>query len=146
MDNPSLTTRLWKGPNPIRILIDRHLEVPKTHAVFSADANTIVFTGKSTQLSNTNVKNVEIDFEKDVILQLLQALHNENIQSLIVEGGKITLQSFIDLGLWDEARVFRSHHLLHQGTKAPDFKAKVVRTEMILDDELRFYANQILCD
>lgn len=141
MDNPSLTTRLWQGPNPTRILIDKHLEVPKTHSIFSADANTIVFTDKAPEPSNTNVKYIEIDFEKEVITQLLKNLHKENIQSLIVEGGRITLQSFIDLGLWDEARVFRSPKLLHQGTKAPDFDAEVVKSEMILEDELRVYSN-----
>ena len=39
------------------------------------------------------------------IKNLIEELYNDNIQSVLVEGGKETLQSFIDAGLWDEAYV-----------------------------------------
>ena len=42
IDNPSLTTRLWSGKNPTRILIDKNNRVPLSQNIFSLDANTIV--------------------------------------------------------------------------------------------------------
>lgn len=51
--------------------------------------------------------------------QLMVDLHQQHIQSLMVEGGAKTLQSFIDAGLWDEIRVETSGLLVSGGTKAP---------------------------
>ena len=51
--------------------------------------------------------------------RLLADLHQQHVQSLMVEGGAKTLQSFIDAGLWDEIRVETSRMLVSEGTKAP---------------------------
>ncbi len=51
--------------------------------------------------------------------RLLADLHQQHVQSLMVEGGAKTLQSFIDAGLWDEIRVETSGLLVSEGTKAP---------------------------
>jgi diaminohydroxyphosphoribosylaminopyrimidine deaminase/5-amino-6-(5-phosphoribosylamino)uracil reductase len=139
MDNPSLTTRLFNGPNPLRILIDRRLKVPKTSAIFSANAKTLVFTEKAPSIVEEHIDYAEIDFKTDILPQVLKELHQRDIQSVIVEGGRLTLQSFIDTNLWDEARVFESKVLFERGTKAPDFEAEAEKTEQILNDELKIY-------
>lgn len=51
--------------------------------------------------------------------RLMADLHQRHVQSLMVEGGAKTLQSFIDAGLWDEIRVETSGLLVSEGTKAP---------------------------
>lgn len=51
--------------------------------------------------------------------RLMADLHQQHVQSLMVEGGAKTLQSFIDAGLWDEIRVETSGLLVSGGTKAP---------------------------
>ena len=51
--------------------------------------------------------------------RLMADLHQQHVQSLMVEGGAKTLQSFIDAGLWDEIRVETSRLLVSGGTKAP---------------------------
>jgi diaminohydroxyphosphoribosylaminopyrimidine deaminase/5-amino-6-(5-phosphoribosylamino)uracil reductase len=139
MDNPSLTSRLYQGQNPLRVLIDQNLEVPNSNAIFSEDAKTLVFVDKAPENSDNHIDYVEINFDENVITQILKKLHQKNIQSIIVEGGRITLQHFIDLNLWDEARVFKSEVLLKKGTKAPEFEAEAVKTERILNDELNIY-------
>lgn len=140
MDNPSLTTRLWKGNHPLRVLIDRHLKVPETANLFSRDAKTVVFTEKSpTTQAPSHIEFCEIDFSQNIIPQILNALHQRDVQSLIIEGGRQTLQGFIDGHFWDEARVFSTKVMLHQGTKAPDLKAEIFQTQDILSDKLVYY-------
>ncbi len=39
----SLTTRLWKGKNPVRIVIDPKLELPASLRVFNNEAKTIIY-------------------------------------------------------------------------------------------------------
>lgn len=139
MDNPSLTTRLFNGPNPLRVLIDKALKVPKTSAIFSANAKTLVFTEKSPSKNEEHLDYAEIDFKTGILPQILNELYKRDIQSVIVEGGRVTLQSFIDAELWDEARVFESKILLQQGTKAPSLNAKISNCKCILDDKLCIY-------
>jgi diaminohydroxyphosphoribosylaminopyrimidine deaminase/5-amino-6-(5-phosphoribosylamino)uracil reductase len=139
MDNPALTVRLMKGKNPLRVLIDKDLMVPKTAKIFSKAAKTLVFTEKSVESASDHIEHVRIDFSQDIISQILNVLHQKDIQSLIVEGGKYTLQSFIDQNLWDEARVFRTSVKFNKGTKAPEFTAESFRTEFLIEDEVNFY-------
>jgi diaminohydroxyphosphoribosylaminopyrimidine deaminase/5-amino-6-(5-phosphoribosylamino)uracil reductase len=145
MDNPALTTRHWHGKNPLRILIDKNLDVPASNAIFSEDAETLVFTAEVPQeISKANIDYVQINFEMEVVPQILNELYQREIQSLIVEGGKITLESFIKANLWDEARVFLSPKILKRGTSAPEFNFESISSETILGDELRFYRNAFL--
>lgn len=58
---------------------------------------------------------------------MLDALHEQGIQSLLVEGGAQTIQSFIDRGLWDEAREELSTRLLGCGVPVPKMPVGVVR-------------------
>ena len=100
LDNPSLTTRYWTGANPLRLTIDRKGCLPENLRLLDGSTPTIVYTQES-------------------IEEILNDLYNRNIQSLIVEGGACLLQSFIDAGLWDEARIETAPVFIKQGTIAP---------------------------
>ena len=64
----------------------------------------------------------------------LESLHAHQIQSLIVEGGAKTLQSFIDKGLWDELRVETNLGMtVTDGTRAPQIPATAEVRETIRD-------------
>lgn len=56
---------------------------------------------------------------KDSLANLMDELHGNGIQSLIVEGGALTHKSFLDAGLWDEIRVETAPITVCGGTKAP---------------------------
>lgn len=99
-DNPSLTTRMWKGRNPLRIVIDTHGNLPDNLKIFNNEAETL-------RWSNWNLK------------KLMTELYNRKIQTLLVEGGRHTLQRFIDAKLWDDIRVETTPTLLGRGTTAP---------------------------
>lgn len=129
-DNPSLTTRMVLGRNPIRIVVDHKGNLPKSAAVFDDKAQTIVLTPE------------HIDFKKNSVQQLCAQLYNLKILSVLVEGGQKTLQHFIDENLWNEIRVFKGNITFNEGLKAPLFKAKLKFKKNILEDELLIYANE----
>lgn len=140
-DNPRLNAREWHGKNPLRILIDKDLRTPLTHHVFCDGGRTIVFSNKEIVAEKLEV--VKINFEKNVITQVLYKLHERNIQSIIVEGGAVTLNNFFQLGLWDEARVFLAQEkILTEGIAAPVLKAAHWQETKIKNDILLTYKNK----
>lgn len=128
-DNPSLTTRDWTGKNPIRIVIDKDKELSKKLHVFNKDSETII-------ISKNN-----IDFTKPIGKQITYILFENDINSVIIEGGAKTLQTFIDENLWDEARIFTGQNTFKNGVKAPSFKGKLISETSILTDTLKIYKN-----
>jgi len=75
-----------------------------------------------------------------VLTQIVSALHTMQVQSLMVEGGAATLQSFIDAGLWDEARVISNTSLvIGAGVAAPVLKNNIpVAEQKIQNDIIEF--------
>lgn len=128
-DNPSLTTRDWIGENPIRIVIDQKEKLSKQLAVFNN-------TSKTISITNSN-----IDFTKNIAKQICDILFKENINSIIIEGGAKTLQTFINENLWDEARVFIGTIQFKDGTKAPLLPKQSNSEEKITTDILKIYKN-----
>lgn len=98
-DDPSLTSRYWPGPNPLRIILTHNEDIDRTLKICQGDAEIIIVGG---ELNNIMVE-----------------LHEKGIQSLLVEGGRDVLQQFIDADLWDEAYVEFGEKLLVKGVKAP---------------------------
>lgn len=140
-DNPRLTTRLWQGNNPIRIVIDRHLKINHDAAIFDGTSETIVITSYEHQnLPNLpNVKFETVDFDKSLPENICEVLYNNKIQSVIIEGGAITLNAFIEADLWNEARVFAGKENLQTGIKAPALKMEHSQTIQVGDDILKIY-------
>ncbi|MBV3637362.1 MULTISPECIES: bifunctional diaminohydroxyphosphoribosylaminopyrimidine deaminase/5-amino-6-(5-phosphoribosylamino)uracil reductase RibD [Bacteroides] len=124
LDNPSLNVRNWYGRSPIRLVIDRKQSLSPTLHLFDGSVLTLVFT-EHFQDALPNVEYLPIDFQQDILPQIMQILYERGIQSLLVEGGSALLQSFIDAGLWDEAYVEESPRSLISGVKAPEMNDKI---------------------
>jgi diaminohydroxyphosphoribosylaminopyrimidine deaminase/5-amino-6-(5-phosphoribosylamino)uracil reductase len=121
-DNPSLTTRLWKGNNPVRLVIDLQLKLSMSLHLFDGAVKTIVFNQVKHEEKN-NVMFYRLASGEDIIAGLLNALYQLKIQSVMVEGGAKLLQSFIDQNYWDEARVITNEQLMIDGgIEAPELK------------------------
>jgi diaminohydroxyphosphoribosylaminopyrimidine deaminase/5-amino-6-(5-phosphoribosylamino)uracil reductase len=123
-DNPSLTVREVVGSNPIRIVIDKDLKLSADFNIFNNDSKTIVFNQLKSNENNLN-NYIKINFN-NLNKNILQELHKQNIQSVIIEGGTKTLQSFIDKNLWDEARIFTTNKTLTEGVKSPYIEGNVI--------------------
>lgn len=137
-DNPRLNTRLWTGTNPIRIVVDRNLSLPADLHLFDGSQPTIVYHQSGQPYQNKS--NLTYAVARS-IPELLADLYARNIQSVLVEGGAALLRSFMEIGLWDEMRVFRSNTMLHKGVKAPTVQGELVNREKVGDDELSVYKN-----
>jgi len=152
-DDPELSTRLWPGKNPIRIVVDMDLRLPKSLKLFNSKIPTIVFNTKqhslppekvsAEQLKSIGVGYYQVTEDVSLVHQMMHALYRMNIQSVLVEGGAYLLQSFIDEGMWDEARVVCNEGLtLGNGLPAPVLKdQKLVSAEQIFSDVIRTYKN-----
>jgi diaminohydroxyphosphoribosylaminopyrimidine deaminase/5-amino-6-(5-phosphoribosylamino)uracil reductase len=141
LDNPTLTTRLWPGNSPVRIVLDRTGRLSTELNVFSQEVLTIIFTSKDVK-SEFNREYVKIDFKINPIGQIVKHLWEREIQSVIIEGGRTLLQSFIDLGLWDEARVFVGRTNFINGVVAPQISNIPLEEYSILNDRLLLYKNR----
>ncbi|NDW18286.1 bifunctional diaminohydroxyphosphoribosylaminopyrimidine deaminase/5-amino-6-(5-phosphoribosylamino)uracil reductase RibD [Dysgonomonas sp. 216] len=126
-DNPSLTTRYWYGKNPIRIVLDRLGRIPKDYKIFDNSIRTLIFTESlpDNQPSEINVTYVEIPFDKHLLPTLLSKLNELKIDSLLVEGGSLLLNSFINAQLWDEAFIEIADKQFGSGVPAPELKGHV---------------------
>lgn len=118
VDNPRLTVRHVEGENPLRVVIDRKLSLPTSLALFDNQVATLVFNSSvDKQEGLTEWKRLAPD--RPVPQQILEQLFAQHQLSVLIEGGARTLQSFVDLELWDEARVFQSKKSFGTGISAP---------------------------
>jgi len=127
-DNPSLTTRDWKGLSPIRIVLDERNNLPKNSQVFDEQSTTLIINSQNPTI-------------------IVDTLYKKGIQSIIIEGGSKTIQHFIDSGFWDEARVFTGVITFGKGIKAPLLTAseknnQQISTLRIKEDVLTIYKNK----
>ncbi len=138
-DNPSLTTRLVKGKNPVRIIIDKHLSVPSFHRVFDNNAPTIILNTLK-QENEKLTSYYKTGEDENILSAVINLMHQRTLTSLIVEGGTHTLQSFIDAGLWDEARIITNNALeLFDGVNAPVLSSSfLVSSFNLLNDSIEF--------
>lgn len=127
-DNPSLTTRLVDGNHPHRLILERKPFISKKYQVFNSDALTSSIEYGGTDLAN------ELD-------RVLNEIFELKLQSILVEGGRNTLEAFIKHGKWDEARVFTSDNPLMEGLPAPEINSQFHLQQHIKigSDQLRLF-------
>ncbi|GGA80845.1 riboflavin biosynthesis protein RibD [Flavobacterium palustre] len=140
-DNPKLDVRDWIGKNPVRIVLDKNNRISKDNNLFDNQVKTIVFYQVNTHANQENLIFERIDFEQNIAFQILEILYKHQIQSIIIEGGRQTLQTFIDANLWDEARIFKGKTIFKNGTKAPTITLKTNQKQFVLEDELIIFKN-----
>jgi diaminohydroxyphosphoribosylaminopyrimidine deaminase / 5-amino-6-(5-phosphoribosylamino)uracil reductase len=142
-DNPSLTAREVNGKNPTRILIDLHQTVPFDKVIFDSQAPTLLICDDRKEIKNLpdSVQLIRINSNENIIAQLLNELFLRNIQSVIIEGGAYTLNSFIESDFWDEARVFTGNIKFISGVNAPLIEVLPAITEKIGEDQLQTFFN-----
>jgi diaminohydroxyphosphoribosylaminopyrimidine deaminase/5-amino-6-(5-phosphoribosylamino)uracil reductase len=141
-DNPKLNTRLWQGNSPVRVVLDRNHRIPEDSHLFDGLVKTVVITNKaSEEKGSKNVIFETINFEEDLPQQICNILYQHKIQSVIIEGGQQTLQTFIDAGKWDEARIFTGKSHFREGIEAPRISGEIVSEDEIDGDQLKIYLN-----
>lgn len=130
-DNPKLNVRNWSGPDPLRIVLDKNLNLSHDLALLDQKMLTIVYNAqKDTQQENLTLKRLAFEQGKtEVLRQVLADLYARGIQTLFTEGGAALINSFVEAGLWDEARLFVGNTFFREGVKAPALKHEILMRE-----------------
>lgn len=142
-DNPSLTVREYSGKNPLRVVYDRDCSLSKDRKIFDSSSNTIVFNNLKDSIEG-NIEYIKLDSKENYLEEILSKLHVKGIGSIIVEGGKNTIEAFLENNLWDEAYVLTGNGTIGNGTKKPAIPTnKKISTRVVGDNRLDFYINNI---
>lgn len=110
-DRPQLTTRHYPGNNPKRYIMARQPD-----SLSPIEGFTLL---------------------PDDLPTAIERLYNERILSVIVEGGRKTLDQFIAAGLWDEARILTAPVRWGAGTPAPIIKGNTLSEMMLAGDQVK---------
>ena len=141
-DNPKLDARDFSGNNPIRIVWDKSNKITEEFHVKNKTISTFFLTESKNLTEKENIYYKNTIFDTLLPKKTLDILYEENIQSVIIEGGSQTLQSFIDANLWDEARVFVSENTFNQGVIAPKLPKNRISTSLLVErDQLKLFRN-----
>ena len=140
LDNPRLTAEKWSGDNPLRVLLDASLRVPRDYNIFNEEAATLVINTQ-VERREKNIEYARINFQEPIVPQILELLHRRSINSLIVEGGTQLLNTFIESNLWDECRIETAPILLHDGVKAPVIDGTWIGTEQVDNNIMTYFKN-----
>jgi diaminohydroxyphosphoribosylaminopyrimidine deaminase / 5-amino-6-(5-phosphoribosylamino)uracil reductase len=141
-DNPKLDARDFKGNNPFRVVWDKSNKITEKFHVKNEVIPTFFLTEIKNLTEKQNIYYKNTIFDTLLAKRTLDVLYEENIQSVIVEGGSQTLQTFIDANLWDEARVFVSENTFNQGVIAPKLpKNRILTSLLIKKDQLKLFRN-----
>lgn len=135
-DDPSLTTRLWNGLSPVRLVVDMHLRLPSSLKVFNKKVKTVVFNVIKHR-EDGDILFYQVAEDVSLVHQILNALYQLKIQSVLVEGGARLLQSFINEGVWDEVRTITNRQLTTgNGLAAPLFDSATKEDELELSHDI----------
>lgn len=141
IDNPELSAREWEGRDPLRVVIDRHLQVPGSHHIYNDRAKTVIFNEQKTEV-HSNIHYIQMeDMQYYLPQKIAFQLYLMDIQSVIIEGGAAILNQFIHAGLWDEARVFSSDKIWREGTPSPYVNGLIIDQLNIGNDKLTVFQN-----
>ena len=140
VDDPSLTVRLWKGVNPVRLVMDKDLSLPENLRLFDGEARTIVFN-ELLHEQRGHLEYYQLATDSSLVHQLAMALYQLKISSVLIEGGAAVLQSFIDEGYWDEARVITNETLqIPDGLASPVLRGeRLVEQDRLFSDVINYY-------
>jgi diaminohydroxyphosphoribosylaminopyrimidine deaminase/5-amino-6-(5-phosphoribosylamino)uracil reductase len=125
LDDPLLNVRLVEGHSPLRIIIDVSAQLPAGLKMFN-DGQPVVVVNKLIEGVEGLVTYLKMDLAQGPE-PLLGWLYEKKIQGLMVEGGKKTLQYFLDSGFWDEIKIITNTTLNTGGVvRVPEVPAFAV--------------------
>jgi len=141
VDNPELTTRLYPGNSPIRVIIDKKGKIQQNANVKNNKSTSWIYTHVKDHKHTDTIRYCPIKSDNEILSQICTDLYENNCNTLLVEGGAKLLNSFIDAGLWDEARIITSSFELQNGIQAPTIKGISISKFEMYTDEIELILN-----
>lgn len=139
-DNPQLNVRYYGGRNPKRIVFDKELSLPAQMHLKDNSQDTYIFNFKKDFKDGRNTY-IRLERNSEVVKSMLNYLYEQKICSLVVEGGRKTLDMFLQSDLWDEANVITGTTNFNVGIPSPIIPIKAAKVETIGNNTLRTYFN-----
>ncbi len=135
IDNPMLNVRGVDGNNPIKIVLSEMLNVDLNARAFST-GNTLIYT----KIRSEKTENYELIRLKDMALtSVLADMYSRDILSVLVEGGKQVLTSFLDNKAWDESIILKSKKSWNTGIKSPWLGIPSVSKKISGNDTIKYF-------
>ena len=141
-DSPVLDVRHASGKNPLRLVIDPNNKIPDNHEFWNLKIPSVVFS-KSKRVINSHTEFSLLQDNEDISSQVLKLLACRNIISVIIEGGKATLESFINNRLWDEARILTGKNNWDNGLVCPQVSGYTTEEFKLNTDQIRIITREI---
>lgn len=113
-DHPQLTNRLYPGKNPQKVILER--------------------AAVTIENERYNLSNATPD-----LAELMQLFYRKGIQSVLVEGGRKTLDRFINANLVDEIRVLVGNQEWDNGVQAPTITGEPTEEYAVSDNKVKIY-------
>ncbi|WP_235298928.1 bifunctional diaminohydroxyphosphoribosylaminopyrimidine deaminase/5-amino-6-(5-phosphoribosylamino)uracil reductase RibD [Portibacter marinus] len=142
IDNPSLTNRLYSGKSPLRVVIDKDNQIPITHQLLNDEEPLLTINQK--HRAGLKPQKEQWTMEVNLIKLLARLYEEKKVGRMIVEGGAMTIKSFIENGLWDQAAVVNTSKELRTGIESPQIKG-VLKSQMNLGNDHLTFINKIFC-
>lgn len=138
-DNPRLNVRYCSGRQPIRIVYMDKIPCDfKKYHIFDHTQTSIIFNTEADR-EEENLHFVKVSsFDFKIILQ---KLYEMQIISVLVEGGRKTLDRFISENIWDEARILIGNQCFGRGLSAPHLSILPNNMEDVEDNKVLYYVN-----
>lgn len=143
-DNPLLTARLHSGENPVRIVLDRNLTLPRKLNIFNHDSFTLIFSEKSETTCSANLNVISAKFDATLPDTICSELHRRKLISVIIEGGAETIKYWIASGIWDEARIIQAPLELGTGVVAPRLNTTYSHKDTCGRDQIYYHRNSAI--
>jgi diaminohydroxyphosphoribosylaminopyrimidine deaminase / 5-amino-6-(5-phosphoribosylamino)uracil reductase len=141
-DDPGLDVRYWSGNNPIKVIVSKSGDISPDSRIFRAPAGKILLFTANRRINFPGVETILIPDNELPVKEIITALYDLGIQSVIIEGGATILRSFINNGLWDEARVFTGRKPFISGIKAPVIEGRIISSHEFADSSLRIFTGE----
>ena len=139
-DDPELTNRFWTGKSPYPVVIDPKNKLNLNSKLLKRHKKIYHFIDK--KIVESNHRSIKIDFNNS-IKELLSNLYKDNISSILIEGGRITIQKFIDSNFWDEARLLIGEKKIENGIESPSIRGASWIEKKINVDKLYISRNHL---
>jgi diaminohydroxyphosphoribosylaminopyrimidine deaminase / 5-amino-6-(5-phosphoribosylamino)uracil reductase len=142
-DDPILDSRLVNGKNPVKIIIDRNLELSDAKIFKTEDLVLVLTEKRGTYPFNLEklpaISYITTNFGANFLPNLMVELYQRNYLSVLIEGGTNLLNQFLNLKLFDELRIFYSPSKFENGIKAPTIKFIPAESLQVGNDSLKIY-------
>jgi len=140
IDNPQLNTRFFPNKNPLKYVLDKYNSLPTNLLMFNEPEVAKRFTSKSSKINDIPIglnEKQELD-----LYEISSYFYEQNIGSLLVEGGGKLIQSYLQTNLWDELRVIISKKRLKNGKEIQLKNLNKSASYILGDDRIEIYLRE----